>query len=57
MQVLEGQPSGFLLGIVQAKDPDDGENGAIFYSMSGKTSEFLHEQNYIKSKPAFFFAL
>ncbi|KAI7801010.1 putative protocadherin-16 [Triplophysa rosa] len=39
LQVLEGQPPGFLLGIVQAKDPDDGENGAIFYSMSGPRAE------------------
>ncbi len=36
VQALEGQPSGFLLGTIHAKDPDEGENGTIFYSMSGK---------------------
>ncbi len=36
LQALEGQPSGFLLGTIHAKDPDEGENGTIFYSMSGK---------------------
>uniref|UniRef100_A0A667XTE9 Protocadherin-16 n=1 Tax=Myripristis murdjan TaxID=586833 RepID=A0A667XTE9_9TELE len=35
MQVLEGQPSGFLVGTLQAKDPDEGENGTISYSLSG----------------------
>ncbi|KAG9348457.1 hypothetical protein JZ751_002192 [Albula glossodonta] len=39
MQVMEGQPSGALLGTVQAKDPDEGENGTIFYSLSGPRVE------------------
>ncbi|KAI4879799.1 hypothetical protein NFI96_008843 [Prochilodus magdalenae] len=39
MQVLEGQPSGILLGTVTAKDPDEGENGTVFYSMSGPRAE------------------
>ncbi|KAJ8404690.1 hypothetical protein AAFF_G00335530 [Aldrovandia affinis] len=39
MQVMEGQPSGSLLGIVQAKDPDEGENGTIFFSLSGPRAE------------------
>ncbi|KAL6471418.1 hypothetical protein MHYP_G00200680 [Metynnis hypsauchen] len=39
MQVLEGQPSGVLLGTLTAKDPDEGENGTVFYSMSGPRAE------------------
>ncbi|KAM9468396.1 protocadherin-16 [Clarias gariepinus] len=39
MQVLEGQPSGVLLGTVTAKDPDEGENGTVFYSLSGLRAE------------------
>uniref|UniRef100_A0A667Y8M0 Protocadherin-16 n=1 Tax=Myripristis murdjan TaxID=586833 RepID=A0A667Y8M0_9TELE len=39
MQVLEGQPSGFLVGTLQAKDPDEGENGTISYSLSGPRAE------------------
>ncbi|XP_051534406.1 protocadherin-16 [Myxocyprinus asiaticus] len=39
LQVLEGQPSGFLLGTIYARDPDEGENGTIFYSMSGPRAE------------------
>ncbi|TSK49682.1 Protocadherin-16 [Bagarius yarrelli] len=39
MQVLEGQPSGVLLGTVNAKDPDEGENGTVFYSLSGVRAE------------------
>lgn len=35
-QVQEGLPAGSLLGTLQAKDPDEGENGTIFYSLSGK---------------------
>ena len=35
LQVMEGQPAGSLLGTVQAKDPDEGENGIVFYSLSG----------------------
>ncbi len=33
--MTEGQSSGVLLGTLQAKDPDEGENGTIFYSLSG----------------------
>ncbi|KAF7700324.1 protocadherin-16 [Silurus meridionalis] len=39
MQVMEGQPSGVLLGTVTAKDPDEGENGTVFYSLSGLRTE------------------
>ncbi|KAK1169607.1 hypothetical protein AOXY_G8441 [Acipenser oxyrinchus oxyrinchus] len=39
LQVLEGKPSGTLLGSVQAKDPDGGENGTIYYSLSGPRAE------------------
>ncbi|XP_060753692.1 protocadherin-16 [Neoarius graeffei] len=39
IQVLEGQPSGVLLGTVTAKDPDEGENGTVFYSLSGLRAE------------------
>lgn len=35
-QVQEGLPAGSLLGTLHAKDPDEGENGTIFYSLSGK---------------------
>ncbi|KAM6946229.1 LOW QUALITY PROTEIN: protocadherin-16 [Aplochiton taeniatus] len=39
MQVMEGQSSGILLGVLQAKDPDEGENGTVFYSISGPRAE------------------
>ncbi|XP_019750237.1 protocadherin-16-like [Hippocampus comes] len=39
LQVLEGQSSGVLLGTVQAKDPDEGENGTVLYSLSGPRVE------------------
>ncbi|XP_076832352.1 protocadherin-16 [Brachyhypopomus gauderio] len=39
IQVMEGQPSGLLLGTLTAKDPDEGENGTVFYSMSGPRAE------------------
>uniref|UniRef100_A0A669BKZ6 Protocadherin-16 n=1 Tax=Oreochromis niloticus TaxID=8128 RepID=A0A669BKZ6_ORENI len=39
IQVTEGQPSGVVLGTLQAKDPDEGENGTIFYSLSGPRAE------------------
>lgn len=35
LQVTEGQASGVLLSTLQAKDPDEGENGTVFYSLSG----------------------
>lgn len=40
-QVQEGLPAGSLLGTLQAKDPDEGENGTIFYSLSGKQAILL----------------
>ncbi|KAK5868901.1 hypothetical protein PBY51_009876 [Eleginops maclovinus] len=39
IQVAEGQSSGVLLSSLQAKDPDEGENGTIFYSLSGPRAE------------------
>ncbi|KAM6933427.1 protocadherin-16-like [Xenentodon cancila] len=39
IQVTEGQSSGVLLGTLQAKDPDEGENGTVFYSLSGPRAE------------------
>ncbi|XP_073341439.1 protocadherin-16-like [Pagrus major] len=39
IQVTEGQSSGILLGTLQAKDPDEGENGTVFYSLSGPRAE------------------
>lgn len=38
-QVMEGLPPGTLLGTVSAKDPDEGENGTVFYSLSGSRAE------------------
>ncbi|XP_044210752.1 protocadherin-16-like [Thunnus albacares] len=39
IKVSEGQSSGVLLGTLQAKDPDEGENGTVFYSLSGPRAE------------------
>ncbi|KAM4566806.1 protocadherin-16-like isoform 1-T2 [Odontesthes bonariensis] len=39
IQVTEGQSPGVVLGLLQAKDPDEGENGTIFYSLSGPRAE------------------
>ncbi|KAG9351769.1 hypothetical protein JZ751_023020 [Albula glossodonta] len=39
LQVMEGQPSGSFLGTLQAKDPDEGENATIHYSLSGPRAE------------------
>ncbi|KAK2828340.1 hypothetical protein Q5P01_019374 [Channa striata] len=39
LQVTEGLPSGTVLGTVTAKDPDEGENGTIYYSLSGSRAE------------------
>lgn len=33
---MEGLPSGTVLGAVSAKDPDEGENGTMYYSLSGE---------------------
>ena len=35
LQVLEEKPSGLLVASLQAKDPDEGENGTIIYSLIG----------------------
>uniref|UniRef100_A0A672FZE0 Protocadherin-16 n=1 Tax=Salarias fasciatus TaxID=181472 RepID=A0A672FZE0_SALFA len=39
IQVTESQSSGVVLGTLQAKDPDEGENGTVFYSLSGPRAE------------------
>nr|XP_015817127.2 protocadherin-16 [Nothobranchius furzeri] len=39
LQVTEGLPSGTLVGTLMAKDPDEGENGTVFYSLSGPRAE------------------
>ncbi|XP_061659458.1 protocadherin-16-like isoform X2 [Syngnathoides biaculeatus] len=38
-QVNEGLPSGTVLGTVSAKDPDEGENSTIYYSLAGSRAE------------------
>ncbi|KAI1241391.1 hypothetical protein IHE44_0004863 [Lamprotornis superbus] len=39
VQVLEEKPSGLLVTSLQAKDPDEGENGTIIYSLIGAWAE------------------
>nr|XP_009680681.1 PREDICTED: protocadherin-16 [Struthio camelus australis] len=39
VQVLEEKPSGLLVASLQAKDPDEGENGTIIYSLTGAWAE------------------
>ncbi|XP_026697084.1 protocadherin-16 [Athene cunicularia] len=39
VQVLEEKPSGLLIASLQAKDPDEGENGTIVYSLIGAWAE------------------
>ncbi|XP_065601880.1 protocadherin-16 [Cyrtonyx montezumae] len=39
VQVLEEKPSGLLVASLQAKDPDEGENGTITYSLIGAWAE------------------
>ncbi|XP_074527695.1 protocadherin-16 isoform X1 [Halichoeres trimaculatus] len=39
LQVMEGLPSGTVIGILTAKDPDEGENGTVYYSLSGSRAE------------------
>lgn len=36
--MLEEKPSGLLVASLQAKDPDEGENGTIIYSLIGMSS-------------------
>ncbi|XP_058040716.1 protocadherin-16 isoform X4 [Ahaetulla prasina] len=45
LQVLEDKPAGLLVAALQAKDPDKGENGTVFYKLSGAWAEHfsLHE--------------
>ncbi|XP_051903998.1 protocadherin-16-like [Hippocampus zosterae] len=38
-QVNEGLPAGTVVGAVSAKDPDEGENGTIYYSLAGSRVE------------------
>lgn len=33
---MEGLQSGTVLATVTAKDPDEGENGTVYYSLSGE---------------------
>nr|XP_016854427.1 PREDICTED: LOW QUALITY PROTEIN: protocadherin-16 [Anolis carolinensis] len=44
VQVPEEKPAGLLVASLQAKDPDEGENGTISYSLAGTWAErfFLH---------------
>ncbi|MED6290165.1 hypothetical protein CHARACLAT_010303 [Characodon lateralis] len=37
--VAEGLPSGTVVGTLSAKDPDEGENGTLHYSLSGPRAE------------------
>ncbi|CAG09028.1 unnamed protein product [Tetraodon nigroviridis] len=39
LQVTESQSSGVLVGTLQAKDPDEGENGTVFYSLIGPRAD------------------
>ncbi|XP_068026259.1 LOW QUALITY PROTEIN: protocadherin-16 [Melanerpes formicivorus] len=39
LQVLEEKPPGLLVASLQAKDPDEGENGTVVYSLAGAWSE------------------
>ncbi|KAJ7421755.1 hypothetical protein WISP_41297 [Willisornis vidua] len=39
VEVLEEKPSGLLVASLQAKDPDEGENGTIIYSLIGAWAE------------------
>lgn len=39
LQVNEGLPSGSAITTLTAKDPDEGENGTVFYSLSGPRAE------------------
>uniref|UniRef100_A0A671WN05 Protocadherin-16 n=1 Tax=Sparus aurata TaxID=8175 RepID=A0A671WN05_SPAAU len=40
LQVMEGLQSGTVLATVTAKDPDEGENGTVYYSLSGESERF-----------------
>ncbi|XP_076876271.1 protocadherin-16 [Brachyhypopomus gauderio] len=39
IQVQEGLPAGSVLGTLQANDPDEGENGTVYYTLSGSRVE------------------
>lgn len=43
---MEGLPSGTVLGTVSAKDPDEGENGTIYYSLSGECDKSSYSYIY-----------
>ncbi|XP_057677236.1 protocadherin-16-like [Corythoichthys intestinalis] len=38
-KVKEAIPSGAVLGVVSAKDPDEGENGTVYYTLTGSRAE------------------
>lgn len=44
--MTESQSAGVLVGTLHAKDPDEGENGTVFYSLTG----ILHPGN-VKDNP------
>ncbi|XP_043928153.1 protocadherin-16 [Protopterus annectens] len=39
VQVFDGKPSGTFVASLQAKDPDEGENATVFYSITGTWAE------------------
>ncbi|XP_018105995.1 protocadherin-16 [Xenopus laevis] len=39
LQVMEGKKSGMFIASLQAKDPDEGENGTVNYSLTGPWAE------------------
>ncbi|KAK7925946.1 hypothetical protein WMY93_008256 [Mugilogobius chulae] len=45
LQVNEGLPSGSVITTLTAKDPDEGENGTLFYSLSGPQFIQIQPQN------------
>uniref|UniRef100_A0A8D0D7A4 Protocadherin-16 n=1 Tax=Sander lucioperca TaxID=283035 RepID=A0A8D0D7A4_SANLU len=49
IQVTEGPSSGLLLGTLQAKDPDEGENGTVFYSLSGTVAAENKESTHLSN--------
>lgn len=47
--MTEGPSSGLLLGTLQAKDPDEGENGTVFYSLSGTVAAENKESTHLSN--------
>ncbi|XP_068122568.1 protocadherin-16 [Hyperolius riggenbachi] len=39
IQIMEGKMSGMFVASILAKDPDEGENGTVIYSLSGSWAE------------------